>query len=727
MRTRAGEKGNGFQDTNRECMLEETVIAANIHADLIQEGAFLAVRLNSSNGSLVLTPPVFSISGMPVSPVSLVGISDSRVIFGRVRECVATFNFGDSSPNLKLEVVVRSVYDSPVFRFCYRLTSSEPSQLTKPDGTDALSYFTLDFARVNDYGESIAAKEIRFAEFNSLFYSFMLSEMPLGTKDFVAERSIVGPFLVVGAKDGPSGLVTYEHGSQSNDPFLTYQLHPSGTSATLRAVKGNYWHGQIVAPETPYESLWFQIALMDGNEDELAESYRTWVLRHQTPNTESRKPYIFYNTWNYQERVFNQRKKPYLSEMNETRMLSEIDAAHEIGIEVFVIDTGWYEKTGDWRVSSERFPNGLVPIHARLNEYGMKLGLWFNPIVAATSSEMYRNHQDCVMTWNGKPHNPEPIWETEPSYSMSLVSRYWESFADELIRCYTELGVTYFKWDAIGQYGGDGANLLHGTDANSAQERRDCYGFLLGRYMTKVVDKLCAACPDAIVDFDITEGGRTVGLQFLSAGKYFLINNGPYNWDYNMPLPADGNVNLFFNPGPARTWICRAPLSYDKWIPSVLFLTHYLPDDRHTAGWGGQHIVDGENQWLAIASLVLGQNGIWGDLCAVSDAGRERFRTALDWYKQVRDDVTLASPIRTGNVGGSPEIHEKINRAMGRGVVSIFAASAGTYSYVTENAVVESVRHNSGVTISRLADGRAAITATFSANEHAKVLCFGAG
>ncbi|MBC8139495.1 MAG: hypothetical protein H8F28_26755, partial [Fibrella sp.] len=155
-------------------------------------------------------------------------------------------------------------------------------------------------------------------------------------------------------------------------------------------------------------------------------------------------------------------------------------------------------------------------------------------------------------------------------------------------------------------------------------------------------------------------------------------------------------------------------------------LTHYLPDDTHTAGWGGKNIVDAENQWVAIASLVLGQNGIWGDLCAVSVAGRERFRTALHWYKQVRDDVTLASPIRTGNVGGSPEIHEKIHRATGKGVVSIFAASAGTYSYVTENAVVESVRHNFGVTVSRNADGRAVIVARFAPNEHAKVLFFGA-
>ncbi|MBC8143041.1 MAG: alpha-galactosidase, partial [Armatimonadetes bacterium] len=536
-------------------MITETELAANIHAGLYAEGNTLALRLHSGNGLLFLTLPTFNVDDLPVTPTQLLTVSNARVVFDHVRERTAIFGFGDALPHLRLEVVIRFVYDSPVVRFRYRLMSDEPVRLTKPDGAETLSYFSLDFARVNDYGYPITAKEMRFAEFNALFHSFMLHEVPMTKSDFEAERSVVGPFLIVGSEGGYSGLVAYEHGSQSNDPFLSYDLHPNGTADTLRAVKGNYYHGQIMELGVPFETVWLQVALMEGSEDTLAKEYRHYVLRHQSPNTESRKPYIFYNTWNYQERVFNQQKRPYLADMNEGRMLAEIDAAHEMGIEVFVIDTGWYDKTGDWRVSSARFPNGLTPITEKLKEYGMKLGLWFNPIVAAQTSEMYLSHTDCVMTTDGKPGDPHAVWETEASYSMSLVSRYWEAFVDELIRCHHELGVTYFKWDAIGQYGGDADNAFHGTADNSPKERRDCYAFLLGTYMTKVVDKLCAACPDAIVDFDITEGGRTVGLQFLSAGKYFLINNGPYNWDYNMPLPADGNVNLFFYPGAARTWI----------------------------------------------------------------------------------------------------------------------------------------------------------------------------
>jgi alpha-galactosidase len=397
-----------------------------------------------------------------------------------------------------------------------------------------------------------------------------------------------------------------------------------------------------------------------------------------------------------------------------------------MGIEVFVIDTGWYEKTGDWKVSAARFPHGLAPLKAKLDAYGMKLGLWFNPTVAAVSSAMRKSHEDCLMTSGGKPQEPHEVWETEASQGLCLVSRYGDAFADELIRLHHEVGVSYFKWDAIGQYGCDAPGHGHGTEENTPDERRDSYAFQLGGAMAAIVDKVCAACPEAIVDFDITEGGRTVGLQFLSAGKYFLINNGPYSMDYNLPTPGDGNVNLFFYPGPARTWICRAPLTYDRWLPSVLFLTHYLPDDTHRTGWNRDREITAENQWGCLASLVLGQNGIWGDLPALSESGVARFGETLARYKQIRDDITAAYPVRSGDIGGSPEVHEKIYDATGRGVVCLFASTSGTYTYVTENTVSrEGVWHNDGVTVGFDPQGRAVIEATFGHGQFAKLVFFG--
>jgi alpha-galactosidase len=228
--------------------------------------------------------------------------------------------------------------------------------------------------------------------------------------------------------------------------------------------------------------------------------------------------------------------------------------------------------------------------------------------------------------------------------------------------------------------------------------------------LAHIAERVSEAVPEAICDFDVTESQRCFGLAFLSAGKYCLINNGPYYQNYDHPLPPDGNWNLFFRPGPARTWICRRPLAFDRWIPSTLFLTHYLPDDP------------AENQWLCLGSLILGQNGIWGDLPAISPEGVERFGTVLGKYKQVRQDMARAFPVTDGPIGGTLEVHEKI-AASGRGGVVLFA-SRSKHRYITAACPDRHVWHTEGTQVTFDDAGHAIISASFS-KPSAQIVLFG--
>ena len=326
---------------------------------------------------------------------------------------------------------------------------------------------------------------------------------------------------------------------------------------------------------------------------------------------------------------------------------------------------------------------------------------------------MWKGHTDCVQSWRGKIGEPYPVWDTEESYILCLVSRYADAFVRELIRLVKELGVTYFKWDGISQYGCDDPGHHHGGAGNSEEERAQCYAFEQVRVMCRMAEQLSEACPEAIVDFDITEGGRSVGLSFLSAGKYFPVNNGPYYNNYDLPTPDDGYTNIFVRPGPARGWICRQTVDYDRWIPSSLFLTHYFPDDPEAS------------QIVNIASLILGQNGFWGDLLNISPEGVKRISGILKQYKRIRDDLTQAFPVRCGKIGGSPEIHEKIFNRTGRGAVVVFANAAGHYEYVTSNVVQENYcSPTPGVTVSRDPQGRASISVHFE-ESGAKIIFFG--
>lgn len=615
--------------------------------------ALWTLRSKTGPAALDILAPVFSIDGVRITAV----LSDIHEAAAPVSLANGTVEYRyegtfRNDPSLSLEMRFRAAGDNPVIRFAYTLKGSREHRLTKPTGADDLTYLSASLK------EFPMVTEVRLSEFLEQVHSYTLQEYPLTRREFDDQLAPMGPIL--SASDGRrSVLIAYEHGSQVPDAFLRFRLAPDRT-VRLAAEKANYLTGQRLGPRHEFETVWFDAAVVEGDETVLKAAFRDFVLRRLALDNSSRKPNIYYNTWNFQERNKHWYGRPYLESMNEQRMLAEIEVAHRMGIDVFVLDTGWYEKTGDWRVSAARFPRGLGPLKKKLDGYGMKLGLWFDPTAAAVSSAAFRDHPGDVMSWRGRRPGPEPVWETEPSYRMCLVSGHADVFANELIRAYRELGVTYFKWDAVGQYGCDSPDHDHGDATVTADERAQSYGFQLPRQMARIAEKLAAACPEAIVDFDVTESGRAVGLEFLSAGKYFLINNGPYYQNYDVPInPDKENWNLFFHKGPARTWIARTPLTYDNWIPSSLFLTHYLPDDPY------------DSQIVNIASLILGQNGIWGDLPRVSDEGVELFGHWLGLYKQVRDAITESSPVTSGPVSGASEVHEKIAARSGRAVIRV--------------------------------------------------------
>lgn len=667
------------------------------------------IKLNAT--SLKIKPPTFEINGKNVVcnvtefflttvPVLLKNNITEYIFKGKVQ----------SDTSLHLNVIFHISPDNAVVRFRYVISGSEISKLTKVNGKDNLMYFSTSLTPFKQ------VKEVQFSNYDEKFHSYILREQVIEDRYFDNNYSAMGPMVIANNADN-SFLLAYEHGSQYGNVFLQYGFMKD-RSLSLSAVKGNYLNNQPLSNGNEYETIWFEIAGVNGDEDALAAEYRTFMLKYITQNSESRQPYVFYNTWGRQERE-HWSGKPYLKSMNLRQTLDEINKAHDLGIDVYVIDAGWFLKTGDWTVntSPEFFPDSLKQVAALIKKNKMKLGLWFNPTVASVSSKMLERNKDCRTTNNGKMANPWEIWETEKSVPLCLASKYWEDFSDELIRLVKESGITYFKWDGIGQGLCDAAGHYHGTTENTVAERRDYDAFLQPIYMSKIIDKVCKVCPEAIFDFDITEDGRSVGLAFLSSGKYFAMNNGPnyHNFDISKPWQtplSNGNANIFVYPGPARGWFTRSILTYDKWIPSVLFLTHYQTDEPRNS------------EIINIASLILGQNGIWGEILKTSPEGTKLFGAILHIYKQVKYDITLASPVNYGLPGESTEIHEKINPKNGNGVVVIFGTGKIDVPYITKASVNKKTWFNDGITVNYDDKGRAVIKASFS-ETGAKMIFFG--
>ncbi|WP_170970998.1 alpha-galactosidase [Ilyomonas limi] len=666
-------------------------------------------HLKQGQDTLRIHAPVFEVDGKNIT--AMVSTFNKKPTL-QLRNGVIQYTFEGpilADPTIQLSILFRVAPDNPIIRFQYSLHTTGNHNLTKSEGKDNFTYCATSLKSFTNI------KEIRLSEFNDKYHAYTLEEASVNNRHFEDDFSAMGPMIVFSDAE-EQFLLAYEHGSQLPNRFLEFQFHPL-RDVSLQAVKSNYLNNQPLNDEHSYETLWFEIGGAKGNQSALQKYYRDFMLHYITENMESRKPYIFYNSWGRQERDKNV-SGSYLSSMNLATTLKEIDIAHQMGVDIFEIDAGWFSKTGDWQVNTSFFPDSLKQVKAKLDGYGMKLGLWFNPTVAAVDSKLLADNLSSVMSWKGEKSKPRLIWETKESVNLCLVSSYWESYADNLMDIIKKLGVTYIYWDGVGSYGCDDPNHFHGTSGNSEEERAESYAFQLPIYMSKVIDKVCKAYPNTIFDFDVTERDRCVGLQFLSSGKFFFINNGPYYANYDLapegksPL-KNGNTNIFVNPGPARGWFARSVLNYDQWIPSILLFAPYMSDEPKNS------------QTINIASLILGANGLWGELMKVSPEGIAYFNEVLGIYKQVKNDITESSLVKQGETGSSPEIYEKINEQTGKGVIVAFANVPGTYTYISQNKVAKDSWKNEGVQVSFDAKGRAVLQMTFD-KSGAKMVFFGA-
>lgn len=635
---------------------------------------FIQLQRLNSQYSIQLKAPVFEVMGKKIGGKSwkLIDVISEKELVNGGREC--TFKYiAEDNKNVELLMILRYFNESPFIRFKYVMQPINGEiHLTKKNQKDEIKYSGFDIPIQEDY----KVTEIQLSQFESNVHSFMPNLQNIDSFEIKHGIKYPGPITYLEFNDYGI-MMGYEHGAEYPNSNFIFTVNENNAllQIDLIAAKGNYYNKEIINRSSPFNSVWFHIALDEGDNKQLFASYREFFLKYISENTKSRYPYIFYNTWNNQERNKYYKDLPYLYSMHLEHILKEIDIAHRMGVDVFVIDTGWYTKTGDWLVNLDRFPDGLKRVKEKLNAYNMELGLWFNPIVAAKTSEIYMSHPEYVIQLDGKDEFVGQVWETEESYGMCLASGYSDFFIKKMIQLNQELGVTYFKWDAIWQYGCDSPFHNHGTHDNSPQERRECYSYKMGLEMIRIVEEVTKQCPDIIVDFDITEGERFVGLGFLSVGKFFLMNNGPYFNSFDIPDTINiepNTINVFFHPGAARAKICRQGLRFDQLIPSILFLTHFLPDPPR------------ESQVTSLASLMLGSNGIWGDLLSLSNEDIELFHNTLNKYKKIAVSITESYPRTKGFIGSSPEIYEKINYETAKGVICFFTRAKGKYQHITQ-------------------------------------------
>ena len=191
-------------------------------------------------------------------------------------------------------------------------------------------------------------------------------------------------------------------------------------------------------------------------------------------------------------------------DFNEEKILELAKTASELGIELLVLDDGWFGKRnsdncslGDWYVNKEKLPDGIGGLAEKVKEYGILFGLWFEPEMVSPDSDLYRAHPDWCIHIPGRER-------TECRNQLTLdLSR--EDVCEYIIKTVSqvldEAAIGYVKWDMN----------RHMSELGSAglppkRQKEMPHRYMLGLY--HVMEEIVSKHPDVLFESCSGGGGR---------------------------------------------------------------------------------------------------------------------------------------------------------------------------------------------------------------------------
>lgn len=135
---------------------------------------------------------------------------------------------------------------------------------------------------------------------------------------------------------------------------------------------------------------------------------------------------------------------------DEAKLLKLAKAAKSAGVELFVLDDGWFGKRdsdtcslGDWQANPKKLPGGLERLGAKIKDLGLEFGIWVEPEMVNTDSNLYRAHPDWAFAIPGKPH-AEGRHQRMLDFANPAVVDY---MTEQMRQVFRTGGISYVKWD----------------------------------------------------------------------------------------------------------------------------------------------------------------------------------------------------------------------------------------------------------------------------------------
>lgn len=186
------------------------------------------------------------------------------------------------------------------------------------------------------------------------------------------------------------------------------------------------------------------------------------------------------------------------------KLLDMAEKAADLGIELFVMDDGWFGKRdtdssglGDWHVNEKKLGCTLTELSDKIHEMGMKFGIWYEPEGISEDSGLYREHPDWVLHVPGR----RPMrgrYQLVLDFSREDVRNY---IFDQMCKVLDHVKVDYLKWDFNRSISDVYSSRLPAERQGEVPHR-----YVLGLY--EFLERLGRRYPDMLIEGCSGGGGR---------------------------------------------------------------------------------------------------------------------------------------------------------------------------------------------------------------------------
>lgn len=318
--------------------------------------------------------------------------------------------------------------------------------------------------------------------------------------------------------------------------------------------------------------------------------------------------------------VYNCYMNGIWSNPDETNLPPIIDAANELGAEIFCIDAGWHspkdsKKTkgiGDWQPSDTRFPTaGLKGIVDLIKQKGMIPGLWLEIEACLKNTTAANNFKDCILKRNGKPIGKD-------RYLLNFSCKPVTDHLEKVFDCLYGMGIRYIKND-FNQTAGIGFDA--GGLSRSEALRRNSLAF--SRFIQHIRKKY----PDLLIE-NCGSGGLRSGHAVL---KDFNLQSISDQENYLLyPSIASGAV-MCMPPEKTGIWCMPYPVGYNDRYNEITL--NYF--DKNMLKQTEFNMCNG----------FLGAMTLSGRIDLADSPNRQIIKNYISIYKDLREIIHTSHPV----------------------------------------------------------------------------------